>query len=83
MEKLDHTRILTKYERAKVIGIRAEQISRGAQCFVEPGKPFDAYEVAEREFVAKVIPYVIVRHHPDGKAEHIPLDKLVDTVQLI
>lgn len=69
-------RALTKYERAKVVGVRAEQLARGAQCFVDidPDAPFDAYELAERELAARVIPLVVVRHMPDGSTQHLRIE---------
>lgn len=69
---------LTKYERTKIIGIRAEQLARGAQPFVQPavleGARFNACELAERELLARALPFVVVRRMPDGRAEHIRLD---------
>ena len=70
-------RALTKYERAKVIGVRAEQLARGAQCFVDAdasGAPFDAHELAERELAARAIPFVVVRHMPDGSTQHLRIE---------
>lgn len=72
-------RVLTKYERAKVIGMRAEQLSRGAQCFVDVDPSgFDAYELAERELAARVIPFVVVRHMPSGGTEFLRIEDVVD-----
>lgn len=69
---------LTKYERTKIIGIRAEQLARGAQPFVEPavldGGSFDPCELAERELRARVLPFVVVRRMPDGRRETLRLD---------
>lgn len=73
-------RVLTKYERAKIIGMRAEQLSRGAQCFVDvdASVPFDAYELAERELAARLVPFVVVRHMPNGSTEYLRIDDVVD-----
>lgn len=69
---------LTKYERTKIIGMRAEQLARGAEPFVPPVAPdggrFDACELAERELEARVLPFIIVRRMPDGRTEHVRLD---------
>lgn len=68
---------MSKYERTKVIGMRAEQLARGAQPFVEvDGATFDPCEVAERELRMRKLPFVIVRPGPDGKSEHIKLETL-------
>ena len=69
-------KILTKYERAKIIGMRAEQLARGSQPFVAIQGPFNPCEVAEKELMARVLPFIIVRTMPDGKTEHIKLDTM-------
>ena len=69
--------MLTKYERTKVIGIRAEQLTRGAEAFVDVDtKSFDPYEVAERELVQRKLPFIIVRHLPDGKTDNVKLEDM-------
>jgi DNA-directed RNA polymerase subunit K/omega len=66
---------LTKYERCALVGLRAEQLARGAQPFVdvppaEPGQPsLGPCEIAERELDARRLPMIVVRHMPDGKRE--------------
>lgn len=62
---------MTKYEHAKIIGIRAEQIARGAQPFVsDEEERFDPIAIAVRELNAGVLPFIIVRKLPDGTEEH-------------
>lgn len=70
--------VLTKYERTKIIGMRAEQLARGSQAFVDvpADGPFDPCEVAERELLTRKLPFVIARPGPDGKTEHIKLENL-------
>jgi DNA-directed RNA polymerase subunit K/omega len=62
--------VLTKYERAKIIGVRIEQLARGAAAFV-PIDPaaFDVQEVAERELRTGRLPFVVARKMPDGSQE--------------
>ncbi len=73
----EHQRRLTKYERTQVVGMRAEQLARGAQAFVDvpEAKPGDAavnvYDIAERELEARRLPFIVVRKLPDGKTERI------------
>jgi DNA-directed RNA polymerase subunit K/omega len=70
--------VLTKYEKAKIIGMRAEQLTRGGQAFVDftvtDSAPFDPYGVAHQELLARRLPFIVVRHLPDGKTEHLHLD---------
>ena len=66
---------LTKYERTQVIGVRSEQLARGAQAFVEidPAGRETVFEIAERELDARRLPLTVVRSLPDGKTEHLRL----------
>lgn len=68
--------ILTKYERARIIGERAKQINNGAKPFIEvPPDIIDGYIIAEMELVVKKIPFIIQRPLPNGSKEFW---KLVD-----
>lgn len=70
---------MTKYEHAKVIGIRAEQISRGAQQFVsDDGTRFDPIAIATRELHAGVLPFLVVRKLPDGTEEQWHVNELIN-----
>lgn len=71
--------ILSKYERVKLLGLRAEQIQRGATPFVpvDPDKPFDAREIAKRELMEKKVPMMIGRPLPDGTMEYWRLDDML------
>jgi len=72
------TRYLTKYERARVLGARALQISKNAPLLVdvEPGE-WDPLKIAEKELVAKMIPFIIRRYLPDGSFEDCKLSELL------
>ncbi len=61
---------LTRYERAKVIGVRAEQISVGQVPLIED--VFDgrsALDLAIQELIEKKIPNKIIRKLPNGDTE--------------
>jgi DNA-directed RNA polymerase subunit K/omega len=63
--------ILTKYERARIIGQRAKQIESGAKPLVKvPENIIDGYLIAELELREKKIPFVIKRPLPDGSCEY-------------
>lgn len=70
----DHHRtlpILTKYERAKILGIRANQINSGCKAFVETTEnDIDGYLIAEKELLQKKIPFIIKRPLPSGFNEY-------------
>lgn len=74
-----HTTVpfLTKYEKAKLIGARAEQINRGAPPFVnvEP-HIIDGTLIASKEFDEKLIPFIVSRPLPSGANEYWRLQDL-------
>jgi DNA-directed RNA polymerase I, II, and III subunit RPABC2 len=72
------TKFLTKYERARVLGARALQISKNAPLLVdiEPGE-WDPLKLAEKELVNRKIPFIIRRYLPDGSYEDWRLDELI------
>jgi DNA-directed RNA polymerases I, II, and III subunit RPABC2 len=65
--------ILTKYERVRVLGTRATQISHGAPSMIDITNMTDAFTIAERELEQRVIPLIIIRTLPNGKTIEIPI----------
>lgn len=71
---------LTKYERARVIGTRAVQISKNAPVLVDLGKDdTDPILIAEKELMEGKIPFVIRRYLPDGSFEDWKVNELIRT----
>lgn len=68
--------VISKFERAKVIATRAEQIGRGTQPNVERLPGDEPLAIAEREFAKCRIPFVIRRYFPDGSYEDWKLSEL-------
>lgn len=62
-------RYMTKYERARLLGVRALQLSCGAPPTVNVGDSTDPLEIAARELAARALPLMIRRYHPDGATE--------------
>jgi len=71
------TRYMTKYERARVLGTRALQISMNAPVTVEINGETDPLKIAMRELQEKKIPMIIRRYLPNGSWEDWSLDELV------
>ena len=74
-----HTTVpfITRYERAKVIGVRAKQIHNGSLPFVDvPKNVIDGQIIAEMEYKQKKLPFIIMRPLPDGKREYWKLRDL-------
>jgi len=68
---------LTKYERARVLGIRIKQLNNDADPFVEvPPNTIDARFIAEEELKQGKIPFIIRRPLPNGGNEYWKLSDL-------
>jgi len=57
---------ITKFEKARVIGLRALQISKGSHIFVKLEGETDPLQIAVKEYKQKKIPFVIRRFLPKG-----------------
>jgi DNA-directed RNA polymerase subunit A' len=55
---------MTHYEVARVVGIRANQISKGAPLMINPGGEISAVKIAMRELHDGVLPMIIRRYLP-------------------
>ncbi|CAK71810.1 unnamed protein product (macronuclear) [Paramecium tetraurelia] len=67
---------LTKYERARVIGTRALQISKNSPIYVDPKETTDPIQVAQQELNENKIPFIIRRYLPNGNFEDWELQEL-------
>ena len=67
---------LTRFEKARIMGARALQLSLGAPVFIEiPENATTSLEIAMEELKQKVIPIVIKRTLPNGDYQHLPIDQ--------
>lgn len=71
------TRYLTKYERARVLGTRALQISMNAPVMVDLDGETDPLKIAMKELRERKIPIIIRRYLPDGSHEDWSIDELI------
>lgn len=80
------TRFLTKYERTRVLGIRATQIARGAPPLINlniNGRTLnDPKEIAEQELLNRKLFFIIKRRLP-SRVMHKPNFEYVHLNQLI
>merc|ERR1712217_819091 len=72
------TPYLTKYERARILGARALQISMNAPIMIELNGETDPLIIAERELFERVIPFIVRRYLPDGTYEDWRVKELLD-----
>ncbi|KAL9245330.1 hypothetical protein vseg_018993 [Gypsophila vaccaria] len=71
------TKYMTKYERARILGTRALQISMNAPVMVELDGETDPLEIAMKELRERKIPFTIRRYLPDGSFEDWGVDELI------
>lgn len=65
---------LTRFEKARIVGARALQISLGAPILVElPEEVTDPIDIALKELEENVLPITIRRRLPDGTYQDISL----------
>ena len=59
---------LTRYEKARIVGARALQISFGAPILVEkPKKVIDPIKIAQLELKSRILPLTLRREYPSGE----------------
>jgi len=70
---------LTRFERARVVGARALQISMGAPVLLDISPAAKSpIEIAETELQEGALPISIRRALPDGTSMNIPLKTLLE-----
>lgn len=68
---------MTKYERTRILGIRAKQLNNGASPFIPLGEEMmSGYTIAQQELKEKKIPYIIRRPLPNGASEYWKIEDL-------
>ena len=69
--------ILTKYEKTRILGLRAKQINNGAKPYITIEKNvIDGYLIAVKELEEKKLPFIIRRPMPNGGSEYWKLKDL-------
>ncbi|KAM0715947.1 hypothetical protein Q7P37_008461 [Cladosporium fusiforme] len=76
-ENRSTTPYMTKYERARVLGTRALQISMNAPVLVDVEGETDPLQIAIKELREKKIPLVVRRYLPDGFYEDWTCEELL------
>ncbi|KAI1374988.1 RNA polymerase Rpb6 [Hypoxylon crocopeplum] len=76
-EERTTTPYMTKYERARVLGTRALQISMNAPVLVDLEGESDPLQIALKELREKKIPLIVRRYLPDGYYEDWSCEELL------
>lgn len=73
--------ILSKYEKTKIIGLRMEQLARGADAYVEIDTKvkFEPFNIALEELTTRKLPFMICRTMPNGEKEYYRLEDMIIT----
>lgn len=76
-DKRTTTPYMTKYEKARVLGTRALQISGNAPVLIDVEGMTDPLQIAAKELQEKKIPLVVRRYLPDGYYEDWTCEELL------
>ena len=70
---------LTKYERARIIGVRALQLNYGAPPLVDPElvKSRNPLDIARYEVDNGLLPVSVYRYTGEGRFQALPLKRLI------
>lgn len=69
--------ILSRYEKARILGERADQLNSGAEPFIDVDHTMiDGYLIAMKELDEKKIPFIVQRPLPNGGCEYWRLKDL-------
>ncbi|KAK3380199.1 RNA polymerase, subunit omega/K/RPB6 [Lasiosphaeria ovina] len=71
------TPFMTKYEKARILGTRALQISMNAPVLVDLEGETDPLQIAIKELRQKKIPLIVRRYLPDGYYEDWTCEELL------
>jgi len=69
--------IMTKYERARILGTRALQLSRNAPTSVDTSGITDPLKIAEKELTLKKCPLILRRNFPNSTFEDWKVSELI------
>ncbi|KAI8353741.1 DNA-directed RNA polymerases I, II, and III subunit RPABC2 [Mortierella sp. GBAus27b] len=71
------TPYMTKYERARILGARALQISMNAPVLVDLDGETDSLNIAMKELNNRMIPLVVRRYLPDNTYEDWEVSEMI------
>ena len=66
---------LTKFERARIVGVRLQQLAYGAKPRIDITGLKNINEIVERELIERKIPFIIRRSLPNGISEDWKLEE--------
>ena len=69
---------LTKYEKTKILGLRAQQIATGSPVFTEiPDGMTNVIDIAKKELNERKIPFIVKRKIKENEYDYWKLDEMI------
>jgi DNA-directed RNA polymerase I, II, and III subunit RPABC2 len=68
---------MSKYEKTKIIGMRLEQITRGAKPFIDVTEGMTVRDIVLKELADNKLPFMISRTLPNGQKEFWKLEHMI------
>ena len=69
--------ILTKFEKARIIGVRLQQLANGSKPRVDTSNLRTIHEIVHQELTKRMIPFIIRRTLPNGHYEDWKLEEFI------
>jgi DNA-directed RNA polymerase I, II, and III subunit RPABC2 len=69
--------ILTKYEKARIIGVRMQQLASGAKPCVDTRGLKSVEDIAYAELNQRTLPFIVKRVLPNGVAEYWKMEEFL------
>jgi len=67
--------ILNKYEKARICGLRLQQLAEGAKPTIDPKGLKSIDEIVKKEYEMRMIPFIIERSLPNGEKEYWKMEE--------
>lgn len=75
---MDNFFAITKYEKVRLLGLRATQLANGAMPLTNIENLIDPLKIAQKEFDEGVIPIDIIKTLPNGIKVQVKIEKQND-----
>jgi DNA-directed RNA polymerase subunit K/omega len=69
--------ILTKFEKARIIGVRLQQLANGSKPRIDTSNLKTIHEIVHEELNKRMIPFIIRRTLPNGHYEDWKLEEFI------
>ena len=67
--------ILTKFEKARIMGVRLQQLANGAKPRIDTSGLRSIEEIVNQELIQRKIPFIIKRSLPNGLSEYWKIEE--------